>query len=236
MTSWLEAVRKRVFSDPFIEEFCFYIDKFKMPLWPWERLVKAMVYDLKHQGFKTLLMFIRYAEGAAVAPASVFIHLCGVQKKQNTFIEPKYDIRLAARPLAVFSYLVHIIRDFQKDQISDLQYFADNLLQQNSLTINDLKQVAMTGQVSPAFRKLMTTYVHIAEYYRKKARSVINQTMPMLQPRYRLSLEMIYQLYLQIFERIDPEKGTFTKTELQPEPHMVNQRIQAVLDSFNPEN
>ena len=46
----------------------------------------------------------------------------------------------------------------------------------------------------------------------------------MLQPRYRLSLEMIYQLYLQIFERIDPQQGTFTGAELQPEPAEIDRR------------
>jgi phytoene/squalene synthetase len=236
MAGWLDTVRQKDFSDPFNEEFCFYLDKFRIPLWPWERLIEAMVYDLKHRGFKTFLTFVRYARGAAIAPASIFMHLCGVRRQSENYRKPDFDIRRASRPLALFSYLVHIIRDFQKDQANDLQYFADDLLAEKGLGITDLRNVAATGQISGAFRELMATYVRIAEFYRNKARNTIAQISPMLQPRYQLSLEMIYQLYLQIFERIDPHRGTFTGAELQPEPAEIDRRIRSVLDNFNLEN
>jgi len=235
ITSWLAAVRMKDYSDPFIEEFCFYVDKFQIPLWPWERLIEAMGYDLKHRGFKSFLTFVRYTEGAAIAPASIFMHLCGVRKQSENFQKPIFDVRRAARPLALFSYLVHIIRDFQKDQASDLQYFADDLLAENTLSMTDLRHIAATGQINRAFRNLIATYVRFAEYYREKAHNMIEQTSPMLQPRYQLSLEMIYQLYLQIFEKINPEKGTFTGAELQPEPDEINRRIRSVLDNYNHE-
>ena len=37
-------------------------------------------------------------------------------------------LRSAATPCAMFSYLVHIIRDFQKDQQNNLNYFADDVM------------------------------------------------------------------------------------------------------------
>ncbi len=236
MTGWLNAVRMRDYSDPFVEEFCYYLERFKIPLWPWESLVEAMVYDLKHRGFKNFTSFLRYTRGAAVAPASIFMHLCGVRVTREGYLEPLYDIRKTARPLAIFSYLVHIIRDFQKDQLNDLQYFSDDLLARNSLTPLKLKEIAATGQIKESFRNLIQTYMQIAEYYRKKARHVIDRAATMLLPRYRLSLEMIYHLYLQIYDKIDPQNSSFSQEELQPQPEDVNRQIQTVIKKFSSKN
>ena len=232
MYDWLGEVKRGETSDPFVEEFLHYIDKFKIPLWPWERLVGAMTYDLKHNGFKNFLTFVRYTEGAAIAPASIFMHLCGVTRTENGYREPPYDIRLAARPLAVFSYLVHIIRDFEKDQKENLQYFAGNLLKRFLLEPADLRRIADTRRVPPAFRELMAEYVRIAEYYRVKARQVVDRTLPLLEQRYRVSLEIIYQLYLQVFERIDPMNGAFDARGLQPSAAEIENRIRIVIEKY----
>jgi len=39
-----------------------------------------MVYDIYNDGFPTLQAFLDYAAGASVAPASIFVHLCGLTK------------------------------------------------------------------------------------------------------------------------------------------------------------
>jgi hypothetical protein len=47
-----------------------------------------------------------------------------------------------------------------------------------------------------------------------------------------LSLEIIYGLYLQIFERIDVSKIRFTTSELNPSPQDVRDRINMIISSF----
>jgi phytoene synthase len=231
---WLQGIRNKDISDRFRGEFLGILEKFEIPFWPWERFYASMVYDLGHSGYSSLLSFLRYAEGAAVAPASVFMHLCGVSKEGGTYHPAGFNIRLAARPLALFSYLVHIIRDFQKDQLNNLCSFADNLLAQYALTRDDLRKIAEGGPITHSFRKLIAAYISFAEYYRKKARGTIDDIRPLLGPRYQLSLEIIYHLYLQIFERIDPHQGRFTGPELNPPPGEVRSRIQQTIDSFTP--
>ena len=45
-----------------------------------------MVYDLNNDGFETFEDFLNYAEGAAVCPGAIFMHLCGVyEKMENIF-------------------------------------------------------------------------------------------------------------------------------------------------------
>ncbi len=234
MAKWMKAMQKKDDSDPFRRELIETLEIFKIPFWPWERLHKAMIYDLEHDGFGSLLVFLRYSEGAAISPASIFMHLCGVEKIGKNYSGPKFNIRLAARPLALFSYFVHIIRDFQKDQLTNLNYFADNMLLKHNLNCDDLRSVAEGNSIPLEFRNLMADYQSIANYYRLKARKVLDNIIPLLQPKYQLSLEMIYNLYFQIFERINIESGNFTKAELNPTGDEVKNRIKQTIDNFTP--
>ncbi len=234
MAKWMKAMRKKDGSDPFRHELLKTLERFKIPFWPWERLYKAMIFDLEHDGFGSLLVFLRYSEGAAISPASIFMHLCGITKSENYYTEPQFDIRLAARPLALFSYFVHIIRDFQKDQLANLNYFADSKLVQHNLTRENLRAVAEEKSISSSFRNLMADYYSITDYYRLKARRVLDSTIPFLEPKYQLSLEMIYSLYYQIFERINVESGKFSKIELNPSADEVKNRIEQTIEIFEP--
>lgn len=234
MRMWLDSVRSGRITDEFGEQFIATIRRFDIPLWPWERLCRAMVYDLRHDGFPSFLAFARYAEGAAVSPAAIFMHLCGVKESDGRYLRPVYDIRLAARPLALFSYLVHIMRDFEIDQRNQLDYFADSIMRDCGISRENLRVVAMTSEPTPAFRQLMAQYRGIGEYYRERARREVDRTLPLLAPRYQLSLEMIYSLYLQIFDRINPETGGFTAKDLSPEPAELRARIEQTIDQFRP--
>jgi len=231
---WIGSIREERVDDPFQKEFLAIRSQFDIPLWPWERLCRAMIYDLQHNGYSSFLSFLRYTEGAAIAPAAIFMHLCGVTRSSESYARPAFDIRRAARPLALFSYLVHIIRDFQKDARSHLNYFAFDLLKEYSLDIPDLVRIAKGEPIPDSFRQLVGRYKSIAEYYRRLARNAIDKVAPNMPHRYHLSLEVIYNLYLQIFERIDPEKGTFTSEELNPPPEEVKARLELTIEKFTP--
>ncbi|MFH2047994.1 MAG: squalene/phytoene synthase family protein [bacterium] len=229
--NWLESLRNNTPVDSFQKELLKTINAYKIPIWPWERLAKAMIYDLEHNGFKTFLIFLRYCEGAAIAPASIFMHLCGVKAdKTNVFT----DLRKAARPLAVFSYIVHIIRDFQKDRQAGLNYFADSILSSEGVAPQDLKDVAAGKSIKPEFRSLIGKYHQIGEYYRKMSRANLNNILPLLGPQYQLSLEVIYGLYLQIYERVKPQSGLFNTAELNPSPDEVKTCLNRIISKFKP--
>ena len=74
-------------------------------------------------------------------------------------------------------------------------------------------------------------YKRAADRYRRMARIRIDSIKPELEPRYALSLEIIYSLYQQIFERINPTSGTFTGDELNPSEAEIKTRIEATIAS-----
>lgn len=225
LNEWLSAVANNEEQSGFQHELLATLRLFNIPLWPWKRLCKAMIYDLTHDGFDSVLTFRRYTEGAAIAPASVFMHLCGVRRTNGEYEPPSYDIAAEARDLATFSYFVHIMRDFEKDQVRNLNYFADNMLAKHALTREQVRVIAESGKPTQNFRALIADYKRFADFYRQRARARLDRLSSDLDIRYRVSLEVIYDLYLQIFERVNPDAGAFDGATLQPSPKAIRARL-----------
>jgi phytoene/squalene synthetase len=229
---WLRMIIISKECTPLQGELIETIDKFRIPLWPMEAFAKSMIYDINNDGFPTLNAFLDYAGGASVAPASIFVHLNGLSKMNGIYETPPYDVKWAATPCAVFSYLVHIIRDFQKDQLNNLSYFADDLIVKNGLTRIKMQEFAQGRPVDNNFRNLIKHYYLLANEYRRKTYDVIKVIRPLLEPRYQLSLEIIFDLYLMVFERIDIQKGKFTSEELNPTPEETSERVYSTIMNF----
>jgi len=60
----------------------------------------------------------------------------------------------------------------------------------------------------------------------------MQEIKPHLEPRSQLSLEIIFALYLMVFERIDIENGTFTTKELNPTPEEIKEKVMNVIFKF----
>jgi len=209
------------------------ISKFKLSLEPWQNLMGAMAYDLSNNGFRTFQDFLEYSEGAAVAPGSIFMHMCAIGAQGGVYVPPEFDAKAAARPLARFSYVVHIIRDFQADQEANLNYFADDLMAKHGIDRAMLKKIARGGEIPLGFRNFMNEYRTYAKQFQEESRQMLDDISPYLKPRYKLSLELIYSLYSQIFERIDIEQGKFTTEELNPTADEVMDRINETFRKFS---
>jgi len=232
ITTWLTCLRNGQPWDQHQQELLAIMKEFKIPIWPWEKLAAAMVYDMDHNGFATFKDFLQYAEGAAVAPGAVAMHLGGLRFSDNEYQVPSYDIGEYARPLSLFSYLVHIIRDFQKDQLNDLNYFADDLMKQQKLDRLSLRAMAEKGIATPSLRKLIGFYYHRAENYRLHSRTILKQAARNMEQRYLLSLEVLFGLYCQVFDRINLDTGNFTTEELNPTPQQMFDQIKKIVTSF----
>jgi phytoene/squalene synthetase len=235
VNEWLKMIIISDDCNPEKVELINTIERFRIPFWPLESFAKSMIYDINNDGFASLESFLEYSQGASVAPASIFVHLSGLTQKNGQYLDPLFDVREAASPCAIFSYLVHIIRDFQKDQFNHLNYFADDLVSKNGLTRQDLDDIAHGAPVPVGFRDLILEYYTLADEYRKKTLEVIERIGPTMEPRYHLSLEIIFSLYYMVFERIDVEKGNFTSYELNPTPEETRQRVYETIMNFDTE-
>jgi phytoene/squalene synthetase len=232
VNAWIAMAHESKKQEKKGDELLDTIRNFHIPVWPLEAFAKSMIYDIDHTGFRTVEDFIQYSQGASVAPASIFVHLSGLTKNGQGYKEPSFDVRSAATPCAMFSYLVHIIRDFQKDQLNNLNYFAEESMIRNGLTAEDLSAMARGAEIKDGFRKMIKEYCELAEQYRQQTYDVIQNIWPLLEPRYRLSLLIIFNLYLMVFERIDADHGNFTAAELNPTPEEIRLRVQETIKGF----
>ena len=233
VNQWLNAVKNlEDVTDPYQKELIKTIDQYRIPHVYLDDFARAMIYDIDNDGFTNLDSFFKYSEGASLAPSSIFIHLCGIRKNKGEFALPEFNVRESTLPCAFFSYLVHIIRDFQKDQFDSLNYFADDLILKNGLTRKMLLEIAEGKDITKGFRELIREYMNLAEYYRRQTLEKIEKISPFLEPRYQLSLHIIYNLYLMVYERIDVDNGTFTTEELNPTAQKIKDRVYKTIMKF----
>jgi phytoene/squalene synthetase len=235
VNAWIDCLGLDRASDPIFSEVTDTINRFRIPLHFFYNFARSMVYDINHDGFRTFDDFIDYAEGASNGPASVFVHLCCLENLQGEYIPPNLVISDIARPCAMFSYLVHIIRDFQKDQFHNLNYFALDILEKHGLKPEDLKTMATGGEILPGFRAVVREYKAIAGKYMDETEKEIMRLRNKLEMRYLLSLKIIFQLYTDIYNRIDPENGRFTSAELNPTPEEVKESVLECIKVFKEE-
>jgi len=231
VNKWLNTILDGNGTDPFHQELAIVFKKFRIPAWPVEAFARSMIYDINNSGFRTLNDFLEYSGGASVAPAAIFVHLAGLRELENKYSAPAFNVKEATISCAIFSYLVHIIRDFQKDQLNNLNYFAEDMINKHGLRNEDLYTIAKGAPVSPEFRSLIKEYCVLADEYRLKTLDCIKAVWPYLEPRYQLSFEIIFELYLMVFEKIDIEKGMFTSEELNPTVEETKQRVLKTIEN-----
>jgi phytoene/squalene synthetase len=232
VNDWLKMIIKSEDCNPMQKELIETVKRFQIPLWPLEAFAKSMIYDINNDGFPTLQSFLDYSNGASVGPASIFVHLNGLVKKNGHYSKPLFDVKEAAIPCAIFSYLVHIIRDFQKDQLNNLSYLADDMILKNGLTREVLRDIAYGSAIPAGFRSLIKEYYDLADVYREKTYVVLNKIRPLLEPKYQLSLEIIFNLYMMVYERINVQSGSFTSEELNPTVEETKERVYLTIINF----
>ena len=206
------------------------IEKFNIPLVLFHNFARAMIYDIQNDGFPSYHEFEKYSEGASVAPAAIFVHLCCLNDERNGYVVPGMKLLDVSRPCALFSYIVHIIRDFQKDFEENLIYLAKDRMDEAGIGVLDLYETAREINVSEGFRNLIKWYLEKADEYKWQTYRIIDEMAPHLQPEYLMSLQVIFELYLAVYEKVDYQHGKFTTQELNPLPEEILSRVEKLMD------
>lgn len=231
---WRQKITTGVTNDKLQAELLSTITEFNIPITPWEKLITAMIYDIDNNGFNTYDDFLNYTEGAAVAPGAVAMFLCGMKHSEGKYISPKYNIFDCARPLARFSYLVHIMRDFHKDKLDNLNYLATDLINLYGLSAKDLDLAAKKPDViNLSLIRLMRNYCAKAEHHLRESRNMLNKLRGVIDYPYLLSLEVLFGLYIQVFDKIKSNKGNYVTKELEASPQEMFIKIEDIVTNFS---
>jgi len=181
--------------------------KFAMPLFPWENLAQAMQKDVGKDSFATFREFLDYAEGAAIAPATVFMFLLTAKRDDTGYFweYPPRQIYAFAKELALFCYLTHIIRDVSSDlrlSQSGLLYISEQDLKKFGLTKTDLNDFRRKKTVNGNFQKLAARYVARARSYQARGKRLLRNLNPNLEEDSRFALKLLLEFYSETLKKI----------------------------------
>ncbi|MBD3305600.1 hypothetical protein GF339_04380 [candidate division KSB3 bacterium] len=189
---------------------------FPIPLRFWENLARAMKEDLEKDRFQTFEEFLAYTEGAAIAPATIFMYFLTFRNDGNAYtcVSPDVDPYTYAKPMAIFCYVAHILRDIAEDldlNKTGLIYVPLQDLQAFSLSEEDLFTFKRTGTINHAFREFMRHMVARAEQYERQSYALLADLSPHLGQDATFILTLLLSLYSETIRRIEHvEYNVFT--------------------------
>jgi hypothetical protein len=105
-------------------------------------------------------------------------------------------------------------------------------MKKHNLDRAKLLEMAKGAEITTDFRKMIQELYVVADEYRMKTYKIMQEIKPQLEPRGQLSLEIIFALYMMVFERIDIESGTFTTEELNPTPEEIKSKVWEVIEKL----
>lgn len=165
---------------------------------PWCALADAMRADIREGALPDWQAFADYAEGAAVAPASIFIYILAADVDDD--LKSRIDLPLAtaeyARALAIFCYLVHILRDLSDDagRAERLLTIPDAALAACSLDKAALSRAA-AGDHAVDVTPLAQAIIAHAAPFRDAATRAVADLASHIRGRERLVIETLFALY-----------------------------------------
>lgn len=164
---------------------------------PWNGLAAAMTEDVAEADMPDWPAFERYADGATVAPATVFIYLLSCRYQDGHYRSDLPQVAgYYASDLAVFCYLVHILRDLAKDAGARgrLVTIPRQTLAEFGLDRDTLADALAAGDLR-ALDGLAAALLARADAHRRLGRARQAELALHLDTRERLALEGLIRVY-----------------------------------------
>lgn len=188
-------------------EFAKALDVIRPPELLWTRFFRAMHWDLDHARFNEWNEFLEYAEGASVAPTTIYLYLIAAKRgvKGGTIPEG-FDIIACGRHLGRFAYLGHIVRDLAEDlQLGDrgLVYVPADVLSAFGVTEEMLFADHRRGESGRETRRLVGELVARARAELSMGRSLLTGLSGRLDLDCELILSLIIATYESVLDKIE---------------------------------
>jgi len=200
---------------------------FPVPIRLWANFFAAMRSDIVDSEFVRWTDFLAYAEGATVAPTTIYLSLIvarrDVTKDTCEFLRG-FDMYQAGRHLGLFAYLGHIIRDLAADVTSTatrLCIAREDMLA-HGVSLEILRSEALNRRASPATRRLAGELLHRARWHLAQGRALTVPILGLLDSDSRFILELIITMYEHIIAKIES-----TGCDPMAKRHHLTQREQA---------
>jgi len=179
-----------------------------VPIKLWINFFDAMRSDILAGEFDSWSDFLTYAEGATVAPTTIYLLLIAAKRNESDSsyeLPTGFDLFTCGRYLGIFAYLGHIIRDLAEDiknATTRLCITRDDMVG-HGVTPEKLRNEAYRHQASPSTCSLVVELLRRARKYLLKGRALTVQIQDFIENDGRFILELIITMYESIIAKIE---------------------------------
>ena len=194
--------------DAVCESFIASYRVFPVPIRLWTNFFTAMRSDIVDSEFVSWTDFLAYAEGATVAPTTIYLSLIVAHHdvRKNSYEFPRgFDLYDSGRHLGLFAYLGHIIRDLAADitrRATRLCISREDMLA-HGVSSEMLKSEALNCRASSATRCLAGELLNRAREHLAQGRALTAPIYDILDSDSRFILELIITMYEHIIAKIE---------------------------------
>jgi phytoene/squalene synthetase len=181
---------------------------FPVPIRLWTNFFAAMRSDLMANELVHWSDFLAYAEGATVAPTTIYLSLILARRdaaKDSYEYPRKFNLSDCGRHLGIFAYLGHIIRDLASDitcTATRLCITREDMLA-HDVTPEILRNEALNHRASRATRHLVRELLQRARQHLALGRALAAPTQGFLESDSQFILELIITIYERIIAKIE---------------------------------
>jgi phytoene synthase len=164
--------------------------------------------DIERPRFSTYEEFLEYAEGATVAPTTIYLFLVASRSAgdSGSYQLPEgFDLFGCGRELGLFAYLAHIMRDLAQDLATGkegLLYFAADDMERHGVTEAMLFTDLERRQASPQIRALIAELGARARASLAAGRVLMQPLAGVLTADCAFILDLIVTLYERVVEKL----------------------------------
>ncbi|HLE84358.1 MAG TPA: squalene/phytoene synthase family protein [Thermoanaerobaculia bacterium] len=199
--------------------------RFRVPLALWRNFFAAMDRDLEDRRFESYGEFLEYAEGATVAPTTIYLLLLtsrpagapaadpahgpapppGGSERARYEPLPGFDFRECGRQLGLFAYLTHILRDLPQDLAAGergLVYLARDDMARFGVTEATLRRDLARGRAGEGARALLAELGGRARAHLERGRALLAALEAELSADCAFILALIVAIYDEALARI----------------------------------
>jgi phytoene/squalene synthetase len=174
----------------------------------WTDFFNSMRSDLSSKEFATWSDFLKYSEGATVAPTTIYLILITskLNASENIYESVKnFDIHECGRNLGIFAYLGHIIRDLAEDirEASTRICITNEDMAAHGLSIDAIRSDAFKHHAAPKTQNLVRELLLRAKNYHVKGRALAEELKDFIGSDCQFILELIITIYEHIIMKIE---------------------------------
>jgi phytoene/squalene synthetase len=209
-----------VLDEFFVEAIGHTVHRSDINLDYFAHFAQSMTDDVDEREFCKWSDFINYCTGATISPTSIFVYMLSCRITRNSQISYHYDLPqdpdYYAADMAIFCYIVHILRDLALDALQSKRLITipTDILSAASLTLEKLRMCVREKEYDKLL-PLANILLEKANFYLERGRLRTTELYKFLGNDEKLALERLYKVYEVLKESFESDYSNYLSNSVE---------------------